>query len=65
MDPLEREALEQAQRTAASERARQTLDAMNAGFRLKRAALRTRHPDESEAEIDARLQRWLDGDDGA
>lgn len=65
MDPLQREAIEHARRSDASARARQTLDAMNAGFRLKRAAFRTRHPRESEAEIDARLQRWLDGDDRA
>jgi hypothetical protein len=47
------------------ERARQTLDLMRAGYRLKRAALRARRPQASEAEIEALFQRWLDGDDRA
>jgi Rv0078B-related antitoxin len=63
VDVLEREAVEQARRTLPGERARQALDAMKAGFRLKRAALRARHPGESESQIDARFRRWLERDD--
>ncbi len=65
MDALRQDAIEMARRTTPEERARQTLEMMRAGFRLKRAALRARHPAESEAEIDARFQRWLEADDRA
>ncbi|HEY6463437.1 MAG TPA: hypothetical protein VIY73_24890 [Polyangiaceae bacterium] len=50
-------------RTSSSERARQTLDMMRLGYRLKRAALRARQPQATEAEIDALFQRWLEGND--
>jgi len=36
---------------------------MRAAVRLKRAGLRTRHPDESEADIDRRVREWLLADD--
>jgi len=63
VDVLEREAIEQARRTRPGERARQALEAMKAGFRLKRAALRARHPAESESQIDARFRQWLEQDE--
>ena len=65
MDALERDDLEVARRTSPEERARQLMALIRVGFRVKRSALRTRHPSESEEEIAARFQRWLDGDDGA
>lgn len=33
---------------------------MTMGIELQRANLRRRYPDESDAAIQARLQRWLD-----
>jgi len=63
MDPLRRDDLERARATPAEERARQTLEVMRSGFRLKRAALRTRFPSASPEEIDALFQRWLERDD--
>jgi hypothetical protein len=46
MDPLERDDIERARRTAPGERALQTIDLMRTGFRfrLKRTALRVRYP---------------------
>ena len=61
-DPLRRDDLERARSTTPEERARQTLDLMQAGYRLKRAALHARHPDEAEEQIEARFRRWLEGD---
>jgi hypothetical protein len=65
VDALRRDTLEATRHTAPSERARQTLELMRTGFRLKRAALRVRYPNESEMEIDARFRRWLEADDRA
>jgi hypothetical protein len=63
MDALERDDLEVARGTSPGERGRQLLDVFRAGVRLKRAALRVRHPAAGEAEIDALLAAWLEGDD--
>jgi len=65
VDALERDDLEAARRTSPEERARQLLALIRTGFLLKRAALRTRHPSESEEDIEVRFRRWLDGDAGA
>jgi Rv0078B-related antitoxin len=65
VDSLRRDAIDVARRTSPEERARQTLDLMQTGYRLKRAALRTRHPDETEEQIDTRFRAWLEGDDRA
>jgi hypothetical protein len=62
MDPLRRDDIELARRTSPEERGRQALEMMRAGFRLKRAALRTRHPDETEEQIEARFRAWLESD---
>jgi hypothetical protein len=59
MDPLRRDDLDRARRMPLEERARLALSAMRTGIKLKRAALRQRFPDASEAEIDERLRRWL------
>jgi hypothetical protein len=63
MDALERDDLDLARRTPPEERARQAVEVMRTGFRLKLAALRTRHPDESDEEIDARFRAWLESDE--
>ena len=64
MDVLERDDLEVARRTSPEERASQLLAVIRTGFRLKRAALRTRHPSETDDEIEARFRLWLEGDVG-
>jgi hypothetical protein len=65
MDPLRRDDIESARRTSPEERARQTLEMMRTGFRLKRSALRARYPEESEDQIEQRFRAWLEGDDRA
>ena len=47
-------------RTPPAEKLRQALEMMAMGIELERTNLRRRYPDESDAEIQARLQRWLD-----
>jgi uncharacterized protein YaeQ len=64
VDPLRRATLDEARRTTPEQRARQTLELMQTGYRLKRAALRARHPDETQEELEARFRAWLEGDDG-
>jgi hypothetical protein len=63
MDRLRRDDIERARATPPEERARQALEAMRTGIRLKRAALIARYPDALAEEIDARLQRWLERDE--
>ena len=64
-DPLHEDDVALARRTTPTERARQTLDLMRTGYRLKRAALRARYPRAPEEEIEALFQRWLESDDRA
>ena len=59
MDALKRDDLEQSRSTPPAEKLVQALELAEAGIRLKRAALRNRHPDLSEREIDLALARWL------
>jgi hypothetical protein len=63
VDVLRRDDLERARRATPSERLRQALQLMEDGIRLKRAALRTRFPRASDADLDARLERWLRRED--
>jgi hypothetical protein len=65
VDVLRRDDIELARRTPPGERARQALEMMRTGFRLKRAALRARYRDESEEQIDARFRLWLERDGAA
>jgi hypothetical protein len=64
MDALERDDVEVARRSSPEERARQVFALIRTGFRVKRSALRARHPAESEVAIEARFRRWLDGNAG-
>ena len=59
VDELRKDDVARARRAPAAERLAQALDAAAAGIALKRDALRARYPNESEAEIDARLRAWL------
>jgi len=63
MDPLRRDDIEQARRATPEEKARQALEMMRSAVRLKRAGLRARYPDETEAEIERRVDEWLLADD--
>lgn len=64
MDAIRRDDVEEMSRATPEEKARQVLELMEVGIRLKRSALRARHTDVSEAEIEQMLQSWLDADDG-
>lgn len=63
MDPLRSDDIERTRRTPAEERARQALELMRTGIRLRRAALRARFPEERDDQIEARLRRWLARDE--
>jgi hypothetical protein len=63
VDALRRDDVEKMRNTPATEKARQAFELMRAGIRLKRAALRARHPEASPERIEALLQEWLDGND--
>ena len=63
MDPLREDDVARARATSPEERARQTLEVMRTGIRLKRASLSTRYPSKAPEEIDALLQRWLERDE--
>lgn len=60
MDRLREDDLERARLTPPAEKLRQALEAMATGIRLKRFALRRRHPNAPEEEIDALLTAWLE-----
>ena len=59
MDSLRREAIERARAASPEERARQTFQLIEAGFALKRSALRARFPDANEEEIERLFREWL------
>jgi len=63
MDALRRDDIERARRATPEARARQAFEMMRTGIRLRRGALRARFPEDSEAQIDARLRRWLARDE--
>lgn len=62
MDRLRQDDIARARAATLEERARQTLEVMRTGIRLKRASLAARYPAKSPEEIDALLQRWLERD---
>ena len=62
MDALEADDLESARQLSPAQKLAQALEMMSAGIRLKRSALRQRHPDAQELEIDRLLTAWLTDD---
>lgn len=60
MDPLRADDIAWARQTPPGEKLLQALDLMATGIEIQRANFRRRHPEESDDEIEARLQRWLD-----
>ncbi|HZX97646.1 MAG TPA: hypothetical protein VFE90_24225 [Myxococcales bacterium] len=63
MDPLRRDEIERARSASPEEKARQALEMMRAGIRLKRAGLRARYPHESDEQIEERVSQWLLSDE--
>ncbi len=59
MDPLRKNDIERARSTPASERMRAAVDAVNAGVHIRLAALRAKHPQAPEHEIETALRDWL------
>ena len=60
MDPLRADDISNAQTATPEEKARQAFDMMRTGLRLKRTALRLRHPGATDEEIDALMDAWLE-----
>jgi hypothetical protein len=65
VDPLRRDDIERARRASPEERAKWTLDLIEAGIRTKRAALKARYPDASDERLEALLLAWIRRDDDA
>jgi hypothetical protein len=59
VDRLRRDDIERARRTPPAEKARQAFELMRTGIALKRAGIRARRPEVSEAEIEEELRQWL------
>ena len=59
MDPLRRDDVEAMRTASPEEKARQAFGLFRSGLRLKRAALRVRHPEATGAEIDEMVRAWL------
>lgn len=59
MDPLRAEEIERYRRQPPAERLLETLQVMADGIALKRGNLRRQFPELSEAEVDAKLDTWL------
>lgn len=62
MNSLRQHDQEISRQTTPGKKLRQTLELMETGIRLKRAALRNAQPKASETEIDQALERWLIAD---
>jgi hypothetical protein len=59
LDPLTQSDIELSREASPAEKLQQALELMRMGIRWKRAALITRAPDASEAEIQAQLEQWF------
>jgi hypothetical protein len=59
VDRLRQDDIERARRKPLAQRLREALDTMQTGIDLKRAALHRQHPEDSDADIEARLREWL------
>jgi hypothetical protein len=63
VDRLREDDLERARTTPPAVKLQQALEAMATGIRLKRVALRRRHPNASDDELESMLRAWLERDD--
>ena len=59
MDALVADDLETSRGTPPEEKLAQVFEMVDAGIRLKRAALRHASPHSTEQDVDAALERWL------
>jgi hypothetical protein len=59
VDALLSDDISSARRSSPEEKLHQALELMAVGFRLERAALRLRHPEADEAEIERLFEAWL------
>lgn len=59
MDPLRKDDIERTRRMSPDERMRGVLAAVNAGVRIRLAALRAKRPRATEGELEAALREWL------
>jgi hypothetical protein len=59
VDALKADDLESARELSPAQKLAQALEMMSTGIRIKRAALRRRHPAAPEMEIDRLLTAWL------
>jgi hypothetical protein len=60
MDLLRRDDLERARRAAPAEKLVQAVEMMTLGIALRRAGIRARKPEATEAEVEEELRRWLE-----
>lgn len=65
MDPLRKDDVDRMKRMPPEERMRAVLAAVDAGVRIRLAALRAKHPHATDLEIDAAIREWLLKDDRA
>ena len=59
MDALRKDDIARARRQTPEEKARRALEMMRVGTQLHRAGLRSRYPEDSDAQIEERLRQWL------
>lgn len=59
MDPLRKDDIERVRLMPANEHMNAVIATVNAGVRIRLAALRAKHPQASEHEIEAALRDWL------
>jgi hypothetical protein len=60
VDALRRADIEAARTTPLEEKLAQAIELMEQGIALKRAQLRARNPEATEAEVDRLLAQWLE-----
>ena len=63
MDALREQDIAEARATPPAVKLAQAIELMDAGIRLKRAAIQQASPNASEREIDEAIERWLLSDD--
>ncbi len=63
MDPIRLDDVQDIRALTPEEKARLAFEAHRTGVRLKRAALRVRHPEATEAQIEQWIAEWLTADE--
>jgi hypothetical protein len=63
VDALSTDDIARARFTPPEEKLRQAVELMEAGFRLRRAALRLQHPEATDAELERLFEAWLTADE--